>query len=38
MENIVIGIYFHEDYDGKRIYDEDSMREEFEAKLKEVLK
>ena len=36
METIQIGIYYYYDEDGNKVYDTDSMIEEFEYKLKNL--
>ena len=37
-ENIIpVGIYWYEEEDGTRVYDVEEMREEFEAKLKQLI-
>jgi hypothetical protein len=33
---ISVGIYWYEEEDGTRVYDVEEMREEFEAKLKQL--
>ena len=35
---ISVGIYWYEEEDGTRVYDVEEMREEFEAKLKQLPK
>lgn len=38
MEEIKVGIYYYiDDETGKKVYDEDEMRDEFERKLEELL-
>ena len=38
QENIIsVGVYWYEEEDGKRIYDVDEMRAEFEAKLRRLI-
>ena len=38
-ENVIsVGIYWYEEEDGTRVYDVEEMREEFEAKLKQLPK
>ena len=38
LQDIIIPIYFLEKDDGEKVIDEDSVKEEFEYKLKEAIK
>jgi hypothetical protein len=35
---LTVGIYYYTDEDGKKVFDVEEMRAEFEMKLEEILK